>query len=313
MAAPNKKQKLTLSSAPPPTFGTNAALLRLKIVPGDHTLNIYAPSCHYYQRGTLNEAAAAFWSDHHRSPLLGAVQTGSMHLKEVIGQWNTELCGPAPEMDGPEADLSPPPSSLPSSQRVFLRPAFTLPLHGFFEQDVASVAATASGTSSASIHSTGAAAAAAAAASTINALDTRKPIQIPLSEVCKYKLADYISFNHYSYYFPRARSCEWQRNSKLFGNRGQVVVTVKETMTLGQFIQEYICGSALWKGGQLWATDLTVGAHAVEWQMGKSNPAHSTFKVAARKKDERKGEEQDSVGSGAWPETHQHMRIDRPM
>ena len=318
MSRPSKKQKSNTSTArfvetsststtttatttattttTTPSFGTNERLLSMTILPGEHTLSAYAPRCHYIQSGTLNKAAAKYWSAHNRSQLLGQIQAGTLEFNDAIAQWDRSLFGAPPEQDDPEAELgiishpfsaSASSSTLPSSQRVFLRPALTLPTTGFFEQDLP-------GTAAGTAH---------------------KGLEIPLMEVGKYKLADYLSFNHYSYYFPRVRSNEWQRNSKLFGNRGSVVVTVKESMTLRCFLQEFIAGSALWKGGQLWATDLIVGTNAIEWQMGKFIPSQSQFKVVVGGSGSGSGSSQsitcgdeNSMGSGAWPDIHQDMR-----
>ena len=277
-----------------PSFGTNERLLSMTILPGEHTLSAYAPRCHYIQSGTLNKAAAKYWSAHNRSQLLGQIQAEALEFNDAIAQWDRTMFGAPPKQDHPEAELgiishpahSPASSStLPSSQRVFLRPALTLPTTGFFEQDLP-------GTATGTAH---------------------KGLEIPLMEVGKYKLADYLSFNHYSYYFPRIRSNEWQRTSKLFGNRGSVVVTVKETMTLRCFLQEFIAGSALWKGGQLWATDLIVGTNAIEWQMGKFIPSQSQFKLVVGGSGSGSSQsitcgDENSVGSGAWPKSHQDMR-----
>ena len=93
------------------------------------------------------------------------------------------------------------------------------------------------------------------------------------------------------------------------------MVTVKESMTLRCFLQEFIAGSALWKGGQLWATDLIVGTNAIEWQMGKFIPSQSQFKVVVGGSGSGSSQsitcgDENSMGSGAWPDIHQDMRYE---
>jgi hypothetical protein len=278
------------------SLGTNETLLSKYILPGEHTLTAYSPVCHYFQTGKLNSAAALFWSKYERSQLLGRIQNESLLLKDVIqnGSWDTNVYGPSPELDSPEADLGTTriSSTIPSSsQRIFLRPVLYVPVDGFFEQEL----------NCTSIDT-----------STTDNTSPSKPdkVEISLSEVAKYKLANYMSFNHYSYFFPRLRHGEWQRTSQLMGNRGTVAVTVTKRMKFRSFIQEYISGSALWKGGQLYATDLIVGTNSIEWQMGKFIPSKSTFKVPSKNSKVANdcAEYQLSVGTGNWPEKHPHMK-----
>jgi hypothetical protein len=253
----------------------------MNVLPGEHTLTVYAPICHYFQSSKLSETSAKYWAERNRSQLLGALQCGSLTLRALVDEWNDKEHGtPKPALDCSEANIH---LDSCTSQRVFLRPTFSLPTIGFFADPIPS---------------------------TIASTNSKGCIEIPVSEVAKNKMADFLSFNAYSYFFPRARACEWQRNSKVFGNRGSVTVTVSETMTLRAFVKEYVCASGLWKGGELWASDIVVGENAVEWQMGKYIPAQSKFKVVPPRGQSAENPELEgcnTVGSGGWPSMHPHM------
>jgi len=187
------------------SFGANTQLLAMKILPGVHRINIYAPVCHYFQSSTVHDECAKYWSSNNRSQLLGDMQLGTVNLSSLISNWDTSKYGEPPELDGPESKIN---LNKCSSQNVFLCPILSLPRHGFFESE--------------------------------SVITTGSKIEIPMSEVAKYKMSHYVSFNRYSYFFPRTNQCEWQRHWKLFGNQGEVVVSVDETMTLREFIQEHI-------------------------------------------------------------------------
>ena len=260
-------------------FGANTQLLSMNILPGVHRINIYAPICHYFQSSTVHDECAKFWSSNNRSQLLGDMHLGTEDLSSLISKWDTTKYGEPPELDGPESKIN---IFNCSSQRVFLRPTFSLPRNGFFESEITN--------SIAKKNSTGS-------------------IEIPMNEVAKYKMASYLSFNAYSYFFPRTNVCEWQRDSKLFGNRGEVVVTVHETMTLREFVQEHISASALWKGGEMWASDLIVGDKIVEWKMGKFISSQSKFKIVPRQGERPEYEGQSTVGNGSWPEEEGHLHM----
>lgn len=282
----------TITTTTATSFGTNDRLLSLNVLPGEHTLTVYAPACHYFESGTLNHLAATYWSEKNRSQLLGSFQqqlqsNNYSSLHDLLKSWDSIVYGTPPDFENPRMDVD---VLDCSSQQVFLRPTISLPAQDFFEQDPFTIIAT---------------------------KNSKGCVEVPFSEIAKFKLSDFLSFNQYSYFFPQVRSSEWQRNSKLFGNRGQVTVTLHEKVTLRDFLKLNISGSFIWRGGDLWASDLVIGPHAVEWQRGKFIPAQSKFKVSAKKEKEYQETEETmeyqeteetSVGIGMWPVQHRHMR-----
>jgi hypothetical protein len=101
------------------SFGANTQLLAMKILPGVHRINIYAPVCHYFQSSTVHDECAKYRSSNNRSQLLGDMQLGTVNLSSLISNWDTSKYGEPPELDGPESKIN---LNNCSSQKVFLRP-----------------------------------------------------------------------------------------------------------------------------------------------------------------------------------------------
>ena len=271
------------------SFGGNTQLLAMKIQPGTHRISFYAPVCHYFESSTVHDECAKYWSSNNRSQLLGDMQLGTVNLSSLISNWDPSKYGEPPELDGPESKIN---LLNCSSQKCFLRPIFSLPRNGFFESESVITTGSKIEIPSESVITTG------------------SKIEIPMSEVAKNKMSYYMSFNRYSYFFPRTNQCEWQRHFKLYGNEGEVVVSVHETMTLREFIQEHISFGALWKGGELFAADMLVGSKTVNWTTLGKYPAYnsSSFKIVPRIGQRPVYEGISTVGNGSWPEEDKNNR-----